>query len=191
MFLLRSRDPLRTGLGDINSRGSCGDKIDTGRVDNEEMRHPRAHASQVSPNLFFAVDLSFDNFTLTRWEGENSINLKYEAISVPQGSDRLVKKTQERKSSTCYLLITKGVTSSSPVPLKTRRVGERCTLNLSRAQTSSCWSSVVVKRGQLKYRPRHLTMVQNYEVVSKSPRVAEQCDVNIHSLDHESSLKLQ
>ncbi|GFW56595.1 uncharacterized protein TNCV_1863051 [Trichonephila clavipes] len=47
--------------------------------------------------------------------------LKYEAISAPQGSVRLVKKTQERKSSTCYLLITKDVTSSSPVPLKTRR----------------------------------------------------------------------
>ncbi|GFY17130.1 histone-lysine N-methyltransferase SETMAR [Trichonephila clavipes] len=47
--------------------------------------------------------------------------LKHEAISVPQGSVRRVKKTQERKSSTCYLLITKGVTSSSPVPLKTRR----------------------------------------------------------------------
>ncbi|GFX77529.1 hypothetical protein TNCV_4025791 [Trichonephila clavipes] len=31
------------------------------------------------------------------------------------------------------------VTSSSPVPLKTRRVGQRCTLNLSRAQTSSRW----------------------------------------------------
>ncbi|GFV49067.1 uncharacterized protein TNCV_5065511 [Trichonephila clavipes] len=103
----------------------------------------------------------------------------------------LSKKTQERKSSTCYLLITKGVTSSSPVPLKILRVGERCTLNLSRAQTSSCWSGVVVKRGHLKYRPRHLIMVQNYEVVSKSPRVVEQCDVNIHSLDHESSLKLQ
>ncbi|GFU55498.1 uncharacterized protein TNCV_813781 [Trichonephila clavipes] len=48
--------------------------------------------------------------------------LKYEALSVPQGSVRLVKKTQERKNSTCYLLITKGVTSSSPVPQKTRRV---------------------------------------------------------------------
>ncbi|GFW86658.1 uncharacterized protein TNCV_4334421 [Trichonephila clavipes] len=90
--------------------------------------------------------------------------LKYEAISVPQGSVRLVKNTQERKSSTCYLLIPKGVTSSSPRPLKTRRVGERCTLNLSRAQTSSCWSGVVVKRGTLKYRPHHLTIVQNYEV---------------------------
>ncbi|GFW13409.1 hypothetical protein TNCV_1879111 [Trichonephila clavipes] len=31
------------------------------------------------------------------------------------------------------------VVSSSPVPLKTRRVGKRCTLNMSRAQTSSRW----------------------------------------------------
>ncbi|GFX86211.1 uncharacterized protein TNCV_2560931 [Trichonephila clavipes] len=99
----------------------------------------------------------------------NSINLKYGAISVPQDSVHLVKKTQERKSSTCYLLITKGVTSSSPVPLKTRLVRERCTLNLSRAQTSSCWSGEVVKRGQLKYPPRHLTMVQNYEVRLQKP----------------------
>ncbi|GFX59881.1 hypothetical protein TNCV_4983941 [Trichonephila clavipes] len=99
----------------------------------------------------------------------NSINLKYEAISVPQGSVRLVKKTQERKSSTCYLWITKGVTSSSPVPLKTRRVEERCTLNLSRAQMSSCLSGVVVKRGQLKYRPCLLTMVRNYEVRLQKP----------------------
>ncbi|GFU25171.1 eukaryotic translation initiation factor 4E-binding protein Mextli [Trichonephila clavipes] len=32
------------------------------------------------------------------------------------------------------------VTGSSPVPLKTRRVGQRCTLNLSRAETSSRWT---------------------------------------------------
>ncbi|GFT19443.1 uncharacterized protein TNCV_2533531 [Trichonephila clavipes] len=95
--------------------------------------------------------------------------VKYEAISVAQGSVRLVKETQERKSSICFLLIPKGVTSSSPVPLKTRRVEERCPLNLSRAQAFSCWSGVVVKRGQLKYRPRHLTMVQNYEVRLKKP----------------------
>ncbi|GFX96478.1 calsyntenin-1 [Trichonephila clavipes] len=31
------------------------------------------------------------------------------------------------------------VRSSCPVPLKTRRVGQRCTLNLSRAETSSHW----------------------------------------------------
>ncbi|GFW48935.1 uncharacterized protein TNCV_3901331 [Trichonephila clavipes] len=38
------------------------------------------------------------------------------------------------------------VTSSSPVPLKTRRVGQRCTLNQSRAETSSRWCGVVVRR---------------------------------------------
>ncbi|GFX29749.1 uncharacterized protein TNCV_2750831 [Trichonephila clavipes] len=39
------------------------------------------------------------------------------------------------------------VMSSSRVPLKTHRVGKRCTLNLLRAQTSSRWCGVVVKRG--------------------------------------------
>ncbi|GFU06675.1 gamma-aminobutyric acid receptor subunit rho-3 [Trichonephila clavipes] len=39
------------------------------------------------------------------------------------------------------------VMSSIPVPLKTRRVGQRCTLNLSRAETSSRWCGVVVRRG--------------------------------------------
>ncbi|GFT62364.1 TATA-binding protein-associated factor 172 [Trichonephila clavipes] len=37
------------------------------------------------------------------------------------------------------------VMSSIPVPLKTRRVGQRCTLNLSRAETSSRWCGVVDK----------------------------------------------
>ncbi|GFV25876.1 uncharacterized protein TNCV_3868441 [Trichonephila clavipes] len=40
------------------------------------------------------------------------------------------------------------VTSSSLVPLKTRRVGARCTLNLSRAQTSSRWCGMVDRRGE-------------------------------------------
>ncbi|GFV99469.1 uncharacterized protein TNCV_5078331 [Trichonephila clavipes] len=63
------------------------------------------------------------------------------------------------------------VMSSNPVPLKTRRVGQRCTLNLSRAETSSLWSGVVVRRGryQLRCRPRHLTMVQNYVVRCQKP----------------------
>ncbi|GFT17105.1 uncharacterized protein TNCV_4738321 [Trichonephila clavipes] len=63
------------------------------------------------------------------------------------------------------------VMSSSPEPLKTHRVGQRCTLNLSRAETSSCWCGVVVRRGgcQLRCRPRHLTMVQNYVVRRQKP----------------------
>ncbi|GFV97992.1 hypothetical protein TNCV_5070321 [Trichonephila clavipes] len=46
------------------------------------------------------------------------------------------------------------VTSSSPVPLKTRRVGQRCTLNLSRAECPpagvgvlSAWNSEVSSVG--------------------------------------------
>ncbi|GFT75554.1 uncharacterized protein TNCV_1135251 [Trichonephila clavipes] len=46
-----------------------------------------------------------------------------------------------------YRIVACFVTGSSPVPLKTRRVGQRCTLNLSRAETSSRWCSVVVRRG--------------------------------------------
>ncbi|GFW35177.1 uncharacterized protein TNCV_5067421 [Trichonephila clavipes] len=48
--------------------------------------------------------------------------------------------------------------------------GQRCTLNLSRAETSSRWCGVVVRRGcQLRCRPRHLTMVQNYVVRRQKP----------------------
>ncbi|GFY24663.1 DDE_3 domain-containing protein [Trichonephila clavipes] len=49
------------------------------------------------------------------------------------------------------------VTGSSPVPLKTRRVGQRCTLNLSRAETSSRWCGVVVKRGGASSGVVHVT----------------------------------
>ncbi|GFU80898.1 uncharacterized protein TNCV_1463831 [Trichonephila clavipes] len=46
-----------------------------------------------------------------------------------------------------YRIVAGLVTSYSPVPLKIRRVGQRCTLNLSRAETSSRWCGVVVRSG--------------------------------------------
>ncbi|GFX03670.1 uncharacterized protein TNCV_2112421 [Trichonephila clavipes] len=49
------------------------------------------------------------------------------------------------------------VTGSSPVPLKTRRVRQRCTLNLSRAETSSRWCGVVVRRGGASSGVVHVT----------------------------------
>ncbi|GFV13331.1 uncharacterized protein TNCV_4182011 [Trichonephila clavipes] len=59
----------------------------------------------------------------------------------------------ERQSRPCaapewyrYRNVACFVTSSRPVPLKTRRVGQRCTLNQSRAETSSRWCGVVVRR---------------------------------------------
>ncbi|GFX25251.1 uncharacterized protein TNCV_1274121 [Trichonephila clavipes] len=49
------------------------------------------------------------------------------------------------------------VTSSSPVSLKTRRVGQRCTLNLSRAETSFRWCGVIVRRGGASSGVVHVT----------------------------------
>ncbi|GFV10764.1 hypothetical protein TNCV_1756021 [Trichonephila clavipes] len=75
--------------------------------------------------------------------------------------------------------------SLSLLPLKTHCVGERCALNLSRAQTSSRWCGVKARRGeggcQLRCRPLRLTMAQNYGVRHQKP--SSWCDVeNIHSL---------
>ncbi|GFU81979.1 uncharacterized protein TNCV_516601 [Trichonephila clavipes] len=50
-----------------------------------------------------------------------------------------------------------GFVTSCPVPLKTRRVGQRCSLNLSRAQTSSRWCGVVVRRGGASSDVIHVT----------------------------------
>ncbi|GFV94357.1 uncharacterized protein TNCV_2268111 [Trichonephila clavipes] len=49
------------------------------------------------------------------------------------------------------------VTSSSPIPLKTRRVGQRCTLNLSRAETFSRCCGVVVRIGGASSGVVHVT----------------------------------
>ncbi|GFX49023.1 uncharacterized protein TNCV_2798141 [Trichonephila clavipes] len=46
-----------------------------------------------------------------------------------------------------YWIVACLVTSSSPVTLKIRRVGQRCTFNLSRAEASSRWCNAVVRRG--------------------------------------------
>ncbi|GFW12093.1 hypothetical protein TNCV_4531581 [Trichonephila clavipes] len=56
-----------------------------------------------------------------------------------RGSSSLVVKVTD--SWLAYHVI------SSPVPLKTHRVGAQCTLNLSRARTSTHWCGVAVRRG--------------------------------------------
>ncbi|GFS64263.1 uncharacterized protein TNCV_3945841 [Trichonephila clavipes] len=56
-----------------------------------------------------------------------------------------------------YRIVACFVTGSSPVPLKTHRVGQRCTLNLSRAETSSRWCGVVVRRGGASSGVVHVT----------------------------------
>ncbi|GFW31282.1 retrovirus-related Pol polyprotein from transposon 17.6 [Trichonephila clavipes] len=65
-----------------------------------------------------------------------------------------------------------------PSTTKTRRVGERYTLNLSRAETSSLWCGVVVRRGGASSGavPVTLPWFKLTWSVAKSHRVAEQCD---------------
>ncbi|GFY21031.1 uncharacterized protein TNCV_3990751 [Trichonephila clavipes] len=76
------------------------------------------------------------------------------------------------------------VMSSSPVPLKTHCVGQRCPLNMSRTEMSSRWCGVVVRRGYANSGVIHVTWpwLKITCSVTQSPRVAEQCDVIIHSL---------
>ncbi|GFW84907.1 uncharacterized protein TNCV_681951 [Trichonephila clavipes] len=84
------------------------------------------------------------------------------------------------------------VTGSSPVPLKTRRVGQRCTLNLSRAETSSRWCGVGVREG-VPAQVSSTSLDHGSKItwsVAKSPRVAEQCDVNIQSINQSITLTL-
>ncbi|GFS71311.1 uncharacterized protein TNCV_5050561 [Trichonephila clavipes] len=80
--------------------------------------------------------------------------------------------------------------SSIQVPLKTRRVGQRCTLNQSRAETSSRWCGVVVRRGvPAQVSSTSLDHGSKLRGPSpKSPRVAEQCDVNINSTQLNSTI---
>ncbi|GFV46554.1 uncharacterized protein TNCV_3161111 [Trichonephila clavipes] len=56
-----------------------------------------------------------------------------------------------------YRIVAAFVTSSSPAPLKTHRVGQRCPLYLSRAETSSRWCGVVVRRGAASSGVVHVT----------------------------------
>ncbi|GFW80943.1 hypothetical protein TNCV_3780221 [Trichonephila clavipes] len=71
--------------------------------------------------------------------------------------------------------------SSSVVPLKTRHLRKRCTLNLSRAQTSSRWRGVVIRRGVSAHAS---SSSLDHSSKLRSPRVGEQCDSNILSLTH-------
>ncbi|GFX53993.1 hypothetical protein TNCV_1155241 [Trichonephila clavipes] len=63
-------------------------------------------------------------------------------VHLPQ----IFKKTWCDRGRLVVKVSDRGWLVMSPVPLKTNREGERCALNLSRAQTSSLWSGVLVRR---------------------------------------------
>ncbi|GFU48135.1 uncharacterized protein TNCV_4229801 [Trichonephila clavipes] len=75
-------------------------------------------------------------------------------MSNSRSLDLIVAVVAERYK---YRIMACLVTSSIPVPLKTHRVGQRCTLNLSRAEMSSRWRDVVVRRGGASSGVVHVT----------------------------------
>ncbi|GFU95844.1 transposable element Tc1 transposase, partial [Trichonephila clavipes] len=63
-----------------------------------------------------------------------------------------------------YRILACLVMNSSPVPLKTRRVGQRGTLNLSRAETSSRWCDVATTKTLVSERARrHFSQLSEFE----------------------------
>ncbi|GFV87091.1 hypothetical protein TNCV_5113091 [Trichonephila clavipes] len=69
----------------------------------------------------------------------SSLRIPSLGIEMPQASNVIAPPVLSAAVAEWYRYQTVAcfVTGSSPVPLKTRRVGQRCTLNLSRAERSS------------------------------------------------------
>ncbi|GFW14985.1 hypothetical protein TNCV_5046791 [Trichonephila clavipes] len=65
-----------------------------------------------------------------QWLPKELHQLKYEAISVPQGSVRLVKKTRKKKFNLLFVDHQKVLRVRAQVPLKTRRERGEVHLNL-------------------------------------------------------------
>ncbi|GFW23205.1 uncharacterized protein TNCV_3803051 [Trichonephila clavipes] len=111
---------------------------------------------------------------IEHWIKEGDL-LRLEHVVLAGQGDRLIERTSDDKQVQDFLdlvpiymvaavaewyryrIVACLVTSSSPVPLKTRRVGQRCTLNLSRTKTSSRWCGVVVRRGGASSGVVHVT----------------------------------
>ncbi|GFY21180.1 hypothetical protein TNCV_3992241 [Trichonephila clavipes] len=79
--------------------------------------------------------------------------LKYEALSVPQGSVRLVKKTQKRK---VQIAICDHQRCHEFEPSTTKDPACMGEVHVKSVESSNVllWTGVVVKRGQLEYRYR-------------------------------------
>ncbi|GFW90355.1 hypothetical protein TNCV_2122181 [Trichonephila clavipes] len=76
-----------------------------------------------------------------KWALLNSEDLLIYSFSSPSPRQYVAEVAEWYR----YRIVACLVTSLSPVPLKTRRVGQRCTLNLSRAQSPPF--GVVVRKG--------------------------------------------
>ncbi|GFT71719.1 uncharacterized protein TNCV_1081841 [Trichonephila clavipes] len=115
-------------------------------LDYVEVRHP-----QTTSNLLQIIDKYGERFLIRKIRGS----------SWESGCGSPVVKVSNHG---------RHVMSSIPVPLKTRRVGQRCTLNLSRAETSSRWCGVVVRRGGVPAQVSSTSLDHGSKLRGPSPK---------------------
>ncbi|GFW19639.1 hypothetical protein TNCV_1605301 [Trichonephila clavipes] len=94
------------------------------------------------------IDIYFDRNTVYLKEMTFFVNLKVVVLEIYCGRGSRVVKVSDR-SWPCH--------EFEPSTTKSRRAGQRCTLNLSRAETSVRWCGVVIRRGGASSGVVHVT----------------------------------
>ncbi|PRD18510.1 UNVERIFIED_CONTAM: hypothetical protein NCL1_60318 [Trichonephila clavipes] len=102
--------------------------------------------SAIADSNFCSRDNSFSLLTLVASSSKTVPNSSESRVSKNCGHRYCNLRVAMVAEWSRYRIMPGLVTSSSKVPLKTRRVGQRCTLKLSRDETSSRWYGVVVRR---------------------------------------------
>ncbi|GFV89682.1 hypothetical protein TNCV_1576551 [Trichonephila clavipes] len=81
----------------------------------------------------------------------------FDSLSIVASKNAIYPVMVTAVAESRYRIVACLVTRSSDVSLKTRRVGERCMLNLYRGQTSPGWCGVVVRGGGVSSGVIHVT----------------------------------
>ncbi|GFW72586.1 hypothetical protein TNCV_3798141 [Trichonephila clavipes] len=157
--------------------GSSFLPTDSGRVDSVEWRSPSAGTSQITRKGYTCCQIHGRPVPLVKRpmhvKSIEALSPQVSFSSLNRAKRKVVVSIEVREKkflfkNTEYLRDCgspvvkvsdhgRHVKSSSLVPLKTRRVGQRCTLNLLRAETSSRWCVAVVRRGDASSGVVHVT----------------------------------
>ncbi|GFX72617.1 hypothetical protein TNCV_4062131 [Trichonephila clavipes] len=145
LWSLNNSDPIRTlvnaSIEPFTWLHSSGKR--TPRWMHRTSKSVQINVGKLLAKYSFRTDLSCR--VTTAWMLEKSTNL--DPFCTDFNKDVEKEQLGEPKGRVAewytYRIVTGFVTSSSPMALKTRRVGQRFTLNLSRAETSSRWCGVV------------------------------------------------
>ncbi|GFV59243.1 uncharacterized protein TNCV_2339841 [Trichonephila clavipes] len=111
---------------------------------NPESLKKCLHGGTQNPNESNHISSHFTQLQLPVWW-----DMEQQSLLFPRHEVAAVAEWYRYRTVACL------VTSTSPEPQKTHRVGQRCTLNLSRAETSSHWYGV--RRGGVSSSVLHVT----------------------------------